>query len=92
MYLRGILLNYFIQKKSAAAAHEILVETYGVHGLSKTICRDWFRCIKNNDFDMKDKECTVELKKFENKELEEFLYEESCQAQAELAGSFGVDF
>ncbi|KAG5314411.1 MOS1T transposase, partial [Pseudoatta argentina] len=29
VYLRGILLHYFIQKKSAAEAHRILVQTYG---------------------------------------------------------------
>ena len=28
VYLWGILLHYFIQKKSAAEAHKILVETY----------------------------------------------------------------
>ena len=29
VYLRGILLHYFIQSKSAAEAHRILVETCG---------------------------------------------------------------
>ena len=29
VYLRGILLDYFIQNKSAAEEHRILVETYG---------------------------------------------------------------
>ncbi|KAG5315418.1 MOS1T transposase, partial [Pseudoatta argentina] len=29
VYLRGILLHYFIQEKSAAEAHRILVQTYG---------------------------------------------------------------
>ncbi|KAG5321150.1 MOS1T transposase, partial [Pseudoatta argentina] len=32
VYLRGILLHYFIQKKSAAEAHRILVQTYGDTG------------------------------------------------------------
>ena len=50
MYLRGILLQYFIQKKSAVEAHRILAETYGDHAQS-----DWFRCFKNKDFDV-DKE------------------------------------
>ena len=44
VYLQGILLHYFIQKKSAAEAHRILVE--------KTTHRDWFRHFKNNDFDV----------------------------------------
>ena len=50
VYLRGILLHYFIQNKSAAEAHRILVETYGDSALSDTTCRDWFRRFKNNDF------------------------------------------
>ena len=29
VYLRGIILHYFIQNKSAAEAHRILVETFG---------------------------------------------------------------
>ena len=33
VYLCGILLHYFIQKKSAAEAHRILVETYTNHAL-----------------------------------------------------------
>ena len=48
--LRGILLHYLIQNKSAAEAHRILVETYGDNALSDTTCRDWFRRFKNNDF------------------------------------------
>ena len=39
------MLFYF--KKSAAEAHRILVET---------TCRNWFRCFKNNHFDVEDKE------------------------------------
>ena len=35
---QGILLHYFIQKKSADKAHRILVETYGDHALSETTC------------------------------------------------------
>jgi len=54
-YLRGILLHYFFQKKSAAETHKILVETYGDYALSETVCKDCFRRFKNNDFDIKDK-------------------------------------
>lgn len=77
-YLRGILLHYFFQKKSAAEAHRILVETYGDHALSETTCRDWFRRFKNNDFDVEDKERSGAPKKFEDEELEALLDENSC--------------
>ena len=33
VYFQGILLHYFIQKKSAAEAHRIFVETYSDHAL-----------------------------------------------------------
>ena len=52
VYLREILFHYFIQKKSAAEAHRILVETYGDNALSDTTCRDWFQIFKNNDFEI----------------------------------------
>ena len=76
VYLRGILLYYFIQKKSAAEAHRILVETYGDHALSKTTCRDRFRRFRNNDFDVEDKERSGAPKKFEEEELEALLHED----------------
>ena len=56
VYLRGILLHYFIQNKSAAEAHRILVETYGDNTLSDTTCRNWLRRFKNNDFKLEGKE------------------------------------
>ena len=43
VYLRGIVLHYFIQNKSAVEAHRILIETYGDNALSDTTRRDWFR-------------------------------------------------
>ena len=72
-YLQGILLHYFIQNKSAADAHRILVETYGNHILSETTYRDCFRRFKNNDFDVEDKERSGTPKKFEDKELETYV-------------------
>ncbi|KAG5317644.1 MOS1T transposase, partial [Pseudoatta argentina] len=73
VYLRGILLHYFIQTKSAAEAHRILVQTYGDNALSDTTCRDWFRRFKNNDFQLEDKERSGAPKKFQDKELEQLL-------------------
>ena len=80
VYLQEILQHYFIQKKFAAEACKILVETYSNSALSKTTCRDWFRRFKNNDFDVEDKERSGTPKKFEDEELEALLHEDSCQA------------
>ncbi|KAG5319593.1 MOS1T transposase, partial [Pseudoatta argentina] len=91
VYLRGILLHYFIQKKSAAEAHRILVQTYGDNALSDTTCRDWFRRFKNNDFELEDKERSGAPKKFQDKELEQLLDEDSSQTLSELGKMLQVD-
>jgi len=84
--------NISLTKKiSTAEAHRILVETCGDHVLSETICRDWFRCFKNNDFDVEDKERSGAPKKFEDEELEALLHEDSCQILTEFAKLLGVD-
>ena len=76
VYLWGILLHHFIQNKSAAEAHRILVETYGDNALSDTTCRNWFRRFKNNDFKLEDKERSGAQKTFEDKESEEIFDED----------------
>ncbi|KAG5327218.1 MOS1T transposase, partial [Pseudoatta argentina] len=91
VYLRGILLHYFIQKKSAAEAHRILVQTYGDNALSDTTCRDWFRRFKNNDFELEDKERSGAPKKFQDKELEQLLDEDPSQTLSELGNILQVD-
>ena len=84
-------MHYFIQKKSAAESHTILVETYGDNALSETTCRHWFRRFKNNDFELEEKERFGLPKKFEDKELEELLDQDPCQTLAELGKSLQVD-
>ncbi|KAG5318199.1 MOS1T transposase, partial [Pseudoatta argentina] len=91
VYLRGILLHYFIQKKSAAEAHRILVQTYDDDALSNTTCRDWFRRFKNNDFELEDKERSGVPKKFQDKELEQLLDEDPSQTLSELGKILQVD-
>lgn len=91
VFLRGILLHCFIQKKSAAEAHRILVETYGDNALSNTTCRDWFRRFKNNDFDLEDKERSGAPTKFEDEELEALLDLDPCQTLVELGKTLQVD-
>ena len=48
--------------------------------------QNWFRCFKNNDFDV-EKEHSGALKQFEDEDLEALLDEDSYQVQAELAES-----
>lgn len=89
-FLRGILLHYYLMKKTAAESHRILVEVYGDDALSETTCRDWFRRFKSGDFDTEDRERPGKLKKFKDEELETLLESNSCQTQQELADSLGV--
>ncbi|KAG5322328.1 MOS1T transposase, partial [Pseudoatta argentina] len=91
VYLRGILLPYFIQKKSAAEAHRILVQTYDDNALSDTACRDWFRRFKNNDFELEDKERSGAPKTFQDKELEQLLDEDPSQTLSELEKILQID-
>ncbi|KAG5315316.1 MOS1T transposase, partial [Pseudoatta argentina] len=91
VYLRGILLHYFIQKKSAAEAHRILVQAYGDNALSDTTCRDWFRRFKNNYFELEDKERSGAPKKFQDNELEQLLDEDPSQTLSELGKILQVD-
>jgi len=88
--LWGILLQYFIQKKSAAETHRIFVETYGNHARKQHAEIGLEKRSKNNDFDIEDKKRS-DAKKFEDEELEVLFHEGSCQTLAELAKSLGVD-
>ena len=91
VYLPGILLHYFILKKSASEVHRFLVETYEDNALSDTMCRDWFRRSKNIDFKLVDKERSGAQKKFEDKELEEIIDEDRSQTLAEFGNALQVD-
>ncbi|KAG5325288.1 MOS1T transposase, partial [Pseudoatta argentina] len=79
------------ERKSAAEAHRILVQTYGDNALSDTTCRDWFRRFKNNDFELEDKERSGAPKKFQDKELEQLLDEDPSQTLSELGKILQVD-
>ena len=67
VYLRGISLHYFIQNKSAAETHGILVETYGNNALSDTPCRDWFRRFKNSGINLRIKNVLAHRKNLKTK-------------------------
>ncbi|GBP68254.1 Mariner Mos1 transposase [Eumeta japonica] len=90
VYLRGILLHYFIQKKSAAEAHRILAENHGDNALSDTTRRGWFRRFKNNNFELENKERSGAPKKFEDEKLKVLLDQDRCQTLTELGKTLQV--
>lgn len=55
-FLQEISLHYFIYQKFPL----------------ETTCRNWFRCYKNNNFDIEDKECSGAPQKFEKNSLKMF--------------------
>ena len=84
-HLLEVLIFLFHSKKTAAEAHRELQKVYGNAALSEITCRDWFRRVKNRDFDVDDRSREGRPKIFEDTELETLLDEDACQAQEELA-------
>ena len=52
-HLREVLTHYFILKKSAAESYRMLQEAYGEHAPSQDTCERWFKCFKNDYFNVK---------------------------------------
>lgn len=69
LFFRHVLFHYFDLKKTVAAAHKLLVETYGNYAPSERTCQEWCQRFKSGDFDVNNKQCSSQLKKFENNEL-----------------------
>ncbi|GBP43571.1 hypothetical protein EVAR_87488_1 [Eumeta japonica] len=56
--------------------------------MSDTTFGNWFRHVKNNDFEFEDKECSGAPKKFEDEKLEELLDQNRCQTLTDLRKTF----
>jgi len=74
--MQEALFLYFNLKKSAAESHRMLVEAYGNNTLSETTCRDWFRRINDDNFDLSDKKRENRPRKVEDCQLQAFLDED----------------
>ena len=70
-HLRELLIYFFKLKKSAAKAHQLLVETYGEAALSERSCREWFQKFKNGEFDIEDKDsCQTQEEQYDGQYIE----------------------
>ena len=67
-HLREALLFCFNLKKSTAENHRLLVKTMGSMLYLKQLAQIDLEDLKNNDFNVNDKERIGQLKKFENEE------------------------
>ena len=90
VFLRGVLLHYYLMKKKAPECHRILVEVYGDHALSERTCQKWFARFKSGKFDLEDEERSGQPKKFKDEELEALLDKDPSQTQEQLAKTLGV--
>lgn len=77
--------------EGAAESQRFLVEVHGEHALADQTCRKWFARFKSGYFDLDDKERPGQPTKFEDKELEDLLEENSCQTRQELSTSLEID-
>lgn len=90
LFFRHVLLHYFDLKKTAAAAHKLLVEAYGNCAPSERTCQEWFQRFKSGDYDVNDKQRSGQPKKFEDTELQALLDENSAQTLQELSAALNV--
>jgi [histone H3]-lysine36 N-dimethyltransferase SETMAR len=88
--LRTSLIFCYHLKKSAAESHQMLVKAYGSHALGRSLCFEWFKRFKNDDFDVRDQERGKPPKKFNDSELEALLDEDDTQTQQQLADQLNV--
>lgn len=91
LHYRHSLLLLFDLKKTAAEAHQTLVEAYGDEAPSQTTCKCWFQRFKAGDFDLENKGRGKPPKKFEDADLQELLDQNTTQTEKELARALGVD-
>ena len=88
--LHTALIFCYHLKKTAAESHQMLVEAYGEHALSKSQCFEWFKKFKSGNFDMSNEECGKPPKKFQDSELQALLDEDDAQTQQQLADQLNV--
>jgi len=68
----------------------MLVEAFDDNTLSETMCRDWFRWFKDDNFDLSDKKRENRLRKVEDCQLQALLDEDDTQSQKMLAEQLSV--
>lgn len=65
--------------------------SFASESISEITCRDWFRRIKDNDFNVKDKEHAGQPEKLEDRESVALLEEDPCQMLKQLSETLHVN-
>jgi len=71
-------------------ANWFISETYSESAPSIKTCEYWFWCFKSGDFDLKDKVCLGQFKKFKDAKLQTLLDENLARTLEELAEVLNV--
>jgi len=79
-----LLFHCFDSKKTVIKIHRFILEIYSESVLSVKTCEYWFWRFESDDFDLKDKECSGQTKKFE---LQTLLDENSAQLNFRISWS-----
>uniref|UniRef100_A0A0K2T9Z7 Putative LOC101234914 [Hydra vulgaris] n=1 Tax=Lepeophtheirus salmonis TaxID=72036 RepID=A0A0K2T9Z7_LEPSM len=77
--VRTSFIFFYQLKKNASQSHQMLVEAYGGHVLSRAHCFRWFEKFKSSDFDLGNEERGKPTKKFEDTKLQALLDEDDGQ-------------
>ena len=86
----SIMMNKVTQVlKNIMKMNNMPVEAYGVHGLGKSHCFEWFRKFRSGNFDVRNEERGRPPKKFQDSELQALLDEDDAQTQ-QLADQLNV--
>ena len=72
--LRTTLVFCYHLKKTAAESHRMLIEVYGEHALGKTLCFEWFKKFKSDNFDVRNEDRGKPPKKFEDWDQKGVIY------------------
>lgn len=89
-FQRGNLLFCFFLHKNAEEAHQMLVEAYGNHALSRTQCFEWFKKFRAGHYELPNQPRGRPPKTFEDEELENLLEQNCAQSQEMLAQQLRV--
>ena len=82
-HLREVLIFFLHSKKTTAEAHQELQKVYVDAALSETTYCDWFRCFKDGDFDVDDRQREGRPKTFEDADV---IYYELLKSNETITG------
>uniref|UniRef100_A0A182QRK4 Mos1 transposase HTH domain-containing protein n=1 Tax=Anopheles farauti TaxID=69004 RepID=A0A182QRK4_9DIPT len=89
-HLREVMCFLYRAGKKAAAAHRMIVDTYGEDSLSERTVRKWYVRFRSGNFRTDDLQRPGVEKKFEDETLMELLEHDACQTQQQLANALSV--